>query len=191
MIYVDHRGNGRSELTGPATYNIDQIVDDLEALRRLLGLGRVQLLGHSFGGMVALTFALRHPGSLEALLLCTTTAGGKILREDAWAVAERLATPEQMAVLATLFDGQLKSDEEHEEWWRVCLPLPSVTAAEVPPGPDGAAMVADILRLLHGGDQYSVISVDLCSPSSINAVPNRAPGEYSAPAYTLTSGAGA
>jgi proline iminopeptidase len=123
VIYVDHRGNGRSELTGPATYNIDQIVDDLEALRRLLGLGRIQLLGHSFGGMVALTFALRHPASLEALLLCTTTAGGKMLREDAWAVAERLATPEQMAVLATLFNGQLKSDEEHEEWWRVCLPL--------------------------------------------------------------------
>lgn len=77
VIYVDHRGNGRSELTGPATYNIDQIVDDLKALRRLLGLGRVQLLGHSFGGMVALTFALRHPGSLEALLLIRRPRAGR------------------------------------------------------------------------------------------------------------------
>jgi proline iminopeptidase len=122
VIYVDHRGNGRSELTGPATYNLHQMADDLEALRQLLGLGQVQLLGHSFGGMVALTFALRHPGSLEALLLCTTTASREF-RDDAWAVAERVATPEQMAVLATLFDGKVASDQEHEEWWRICLPL--------------------------------------------------------------------
>ena len=46
-------------------------------------------------------------------------------------------------------------------------------------------VVADVLRLLHGGKDYSVISVDLRSPSGIQAVPNSAPGEYPAPAYTL------
>jgi proline iminopeptidase len=122
IIYVDHRGNGRSELTGPETYNLVQMADDLEALRQLLGLGRVQVLGHSFGGMVALTYALRYPDGLESLLLCTTTASREF-RDDAWEVAERVATPEQLAVLATLFDGKITSDEEHDEWWRVCLPL--------------------------------------------------------------------
>jgi hypothetical protein len=46
-------------------------------------------------------------------------------------------------------------------------------------------VVADILRLLHGGDDYSVISVDLRNPTGIQAIPNRAPGEYPALAYTL------
>lgn len=46
-------------------------------------------------------------------------------------------------------------------------------------------VVADILRLLHGGKNYSVISVDLRSPSGIQAIPNSAPGDYPAPAYTL------
>lgn len=122
LIYVDHRGNGRSQRTGPSTYTIGQMADDLEALRQLLGLGRVQVLGHSFGGMVALTYALRHPASLEALVACTTTPSYGF-RSEAWAIAERTATPEQLSVLPTLFDGKLTTDEEHEEWWRVCLPL--------------------------------------------------------------------
>jgi len=46
-------------------------------------------------------------------------------------------------------------------------------------------VVADILRLLHGGNDYSVISVDLRSPSGIQAVPNSAPGDYPVPAYSL------
>lgn len=45
--------------------------------------------------------------------------------------------------------------------------------------------VAGILRLLHGGNDYSVISLDLRSPSGIRAVPNSAPGGYPAPAYAL------
>lgn len=48
-------------------------------------------------------------------------------------------------------------------------------------------VVGDILRLLHGGDNYSVISVDLRNSSGIRAVPNTAAGEYPAPAYTLAS----
>lgn len=48
-------------------------------------------------------------------------------------------------------------------------------------------VVADILRLLHDGDGYSVISVDLRSPSGIRAIPNPAPGDHRAPAYTLAA----
>lgn len=47
-------------------------------------------------------------------------------------------------------------------------------------------VLADILRLLHGGANYSVIAVDLRKPSAIHAVPNSAPGEYTAPPHTLT-----
>ena len=46
-------------------------------------------------------------------------------------------------------------------------------------------VVADILRVLQGGDDYSVIAVDLRSPSGIRAVPNGAPGERIAPASTF------
>jgi hypothetical protein len=49
----------------------------------------------------------------------------------------------------------------------------------------GSIVIADILRLLHGGNNYSVISVDLRNPAGIRAVPNSAPGEYPNLAYTL------
>lgn len=49
----------------------------------------------------------------------------------------------------------------------------------------GTLVVADVLRVLHGGDNYSVIAVDLRDPAGIRAVPNSAPGDYVAPAYTL------
>ncbi|PZS37533.1 MAG: hypothetical protein DLM62_18715 [Pseudonocardiales bacterium] len=47
-------------------------------------------------------------------------------------------------------------------------------------------VIGDILRLLHGGAEYSVIAVDLRNPSDIRAVPNSAPGGYTGPPYTLT-----
>lgn len=46
-------------------------------------------------------------------------------------------------------------------------------------------VLADILRLLHDGVPYSVTAVDLRDPSAIRAVINAAPGEYTAPAFTL------
>jgi hypothetical protein len=45
-------------------------------------------------------------------------------------------------------------------------------------------VVADILRVLHGGVNYSVIAVDLRNPGGIRAIPNRAPGDFVAPAHT-------
>ncbi len=122
LVYVDHRGNGRSERTGSSTYTIAQMADDLEALRQLLGYGRIQMLGHSFGGMVALTYAVRHPENLEALIPCTTAASYEF-RAEAWEIAAGVATPEQMEKLPRLFDGVIETEAEHDEWWRVCLPL--------------------------------------------------------------------
>ena len=122
LVYVDHRGNGRSERTGPATYTMAQMADDLEALRQLLGYERIQVLGHSFGGMVALTYATRYPGSLEALIPATTAASYEF-RAQAWEIAAARATPLQMEMLPRLFDGVIATEAEHDEWWRACLPL--------------------------------------------------------------------
>lgn len=54
----------------------------------------------------------------------------------------------------------------------------------------GALAVADLLRHLHGGNEYSVISLDLRTPAEPQAVSNAAPGPYAAPAYTPALAAG-
>jgi len=76
LICYDHRGSGRSARPhGPDPYHIDHFVDDIAGVAGGLGLDRFALLGHSFGGIVALRFALAHPGALSHLILaCSPTS---------------------------------------------------------------------------------------------------------------------
>jgi proline iminopeptidase len=76
LICYDHRGSGRSARPrGPDAYHIDHFVADIEGVARGIGLDRFALLGHSFGGIVALNFALAHPGVLSHLVLvCSPTS---------------------------------------------------------------------------------------------------------------------
>ncbi len=122
LVFVDHRGNGRSGRVDQTTYTIEQMADDLEALRHHLGLGRIAVLGHSFGGMVAQVYALRHPQSLSKLILSNTTPSAKFW-DDAQEMAAKMATPEQLAVLPHLFKGTLTSQEDFDAWWATCMPL--------------------------------------------------------------------
>ena len=73
LIFMDERGSGRSgKLQDPSGYTVDQMAEDVEALRRALGLRRINLLGHSFGGVVAQAYALRYPRNLSHLILAST-----------------------------------------------------------------------------------------------------------------------
>jgi len=68
LIGFDMRGHGYSSLTPP--YTFDQIVDDIEAIRIKLGGNRkMVLLGGSFGGMIALSYAIKYPDGLTHLCL--------------------------------------------------------------------------------------------------------------------------
>lgn len=122
LVLVDHRGNGRSGRVDERTYTIEQMADDLEALRHHLGLGQIAVLGHSFGGMVAQVFALRYPKSVSKLILSNTTPSADFW-EEAQAVAEKTATPEQLKILPALFEGTITSQQEFDEWWATCMPL--------------------------------------------------------------------
>ena len=61
MVYLDQRGCGRSERPWDGRYSLEVLVADLEALRQELGVERWVLLGHSFGGTLALEYAARYP----------------------------------------------------------------------------------------------------------------------------------
>ncbi len=61
MVYLDQRGCGRSERPWDGRYSLEILGEDLEALRQELGVSRWVLMGHSFGGTLALEYAARHP----------------------------------------------------------------------------------------------------------------------------------
>ena len=69
LVYaLDTRGHGRSP-RGSAPFTISQFAEDLLACLDEQGLKRVNLLGFSDGGNIALTFALRHPERVRRLVL--------------------------------------------------------------------------------------------------------------------------
>lgn len=76
LISFDHRGSGRSaHPRGADPYHIDHFVADIAALAKALDLERFALLGHSFGGIVGLHFALAHLDLLTHLILvCAPTS---------------------------------------------------------------------------------------------------------------------
>ncbi len=69
MVYLDQRGSGRSERPWTGHYATDTLVADVEALRAALGVPQLVLIGHSFGGTLALEYAAAHPDRVARLVL--------------------------------------------------------------------------------------------------------------------------
>ncbi|MBM7632255.1 alpha/beta fold hydrolase [Geomicrobium sediminis] len=118
LIYVDQRGCGFSDDAPEDTLHIDNNVEDLEALRQLLGLEKVWILGHSYGGMVAQAYAKEHGENLAGLLLVTTAPNSTFL-SDAKAIVEEKGTPEQVAICEKLWAGDFQSDEELSRFYEL------------------------------------------------------------------------
>ena len=82
LIFIDERGSGRSEKLGDASgYTIENMVEDVEAVRQALGLGNISLLGHSYGGALAQAYALKYQRNLSHLILGSTWSSTKALNE--------------------------------------------------------------------------------------------------------------
>jgi proline iminopeptidase len=69
MIYFDERGSGRSERPWTKNYEMASLTQDLEALRKSLGIPQISLIGHSFGGTIALEYAARYPDQVQKLII--------------------------------------------------------------------------------------------------------------------------
>lgn len=74
VVYIDHRGNGRSDDGDPSTWNLDQWGDDVKAFCDALGINKPIVSGTSFGGFVAQSYATRHPDHPAKLVLISTAA---------------------------------------------------------------------------------------------------------------------
>lgn len=73
VIFIDERGSGRSEkLEDVSQYTVENMVEDVEAVRQALNLGKISLLGHSYGGVLAQAYALKYQNNLTHLILGST-----------------------------------------------------------------------------------------------------------------------
>lgn len=74
LIYYDQRGSGKSDAElNCESINMDNFVEDLEKLRLAFKYEKITLIGHSWGGLVALEYAMQHPQHLQSLILMNST----------------------------------------------------------------------------------------------------------------------
>ena len=83
LVFYDHRCNGRSEGAEVSSMTWENLTADADALRQALGFDQWAVIGHSFGGNVALEYALRYPQSLSRLVLMDTGGDQWWVRENA------------------------------------------------------------------------------------------------------------
>lgn len=89
VVYYDQRGRGRSAHgVRPGDVTLESEIDDLEHVRRHFGLESMAILGHSWGGLLALEYASRHPERLTHLVLMNTAPA---TQEDSSLMREHLA----------------------------------------------------------------------------------------------------
>ena len=73
LVFIDERGSGQSErLQDPSQYTVENMAEDVEAVRVALKLGKIDLLGHSYGGVLAQAYALKYQQNLRHLILNST-----------------------------------------------------------------------------------------------------------------------
>jgi proline iminopeptidase len=82
LIFIDERGSGRSQrLQDTSLYTVENMVEDVEDVRVALNLGKISLLGHSYGGVLAEAYALKYQRNLSHLILNSTFPSTKQMNE--------------------------------------------------------------------------------------------------------------
>lgn len=108
VVLLDLRGQGRSQKVEAATVTLETMADDVAAFCAALGIERPIVLGHSVGGQVALTLALRHPQRVGGLVLANAAARFDLA--TSLAILEHRSGAVARDTAAAVFGGDVSPD---------------------------------------------------------------------------------
>ena len=117
IIYYDQLGCGNSDAPDdPSLWTLPRFLTEVEEVRQGLGLGNFVLFGHSWGGVLALEYALTHPQHLRGLVISNMTAGMRSYLKRTAALKETLLTPPLLARFNAL---EAAKDYDNPEYTRI------------------------------------------------------------------------
>jgi proline iminopeptidase len=119
IIYFDAFGRGKSDTASDVKeYSLERDIEDLEGLRKGLGFDQVNVLGHSYGGLVAQGYALKYPQHVKHLVLANTFHSFIMWQENDDNSNHEIKTnyPEVWSALMKIREqGAVSSDAAHQE----------------------------------------------------------------------------
>lgn len=121
VIVFDARGSGESEGSGDLSHA--QWADDIDGLREWAGVDRIVMAGGSYGGFMAMEYAIRHPDRVAAVVLRDTAPDNShaaLARENALA-SDRVQI--DMEKFDRIDEGRVRDDDDLRDCWREILPL--------------------------------------------------------------------
>jgi pimeloyl-ACP methyl ester carboxylesterase len=124
LVYLDQRGHGRSSHGDPSRWSLAQWADDVRCFCDALGIERPIVLGTSFGGYVAMAYAVRYPDHPSKLILISTSArgtGNAERRGNMLRAFERRGGAIAREVLRRALDD--RDEAAYSEFGTVCGPL--------------------------------------------------------------------
>lgn len=113
VIYYDQRGGGRTEgAVDSTTVSFERFIADIDAIADSLRLGRFTLLGHSWGGLLAMRYAARRPERLRALVVMNTVEPGRrYARESRQLMRAKQSAQDSVELVRVLSSPELRTRE--------------------------------------------------------------------------------
>jgi pimeloyl-ACP methyl ester carboxylesterase len=131
VIYLDHRGNGRSEYGPKELWNLAQWGDDVRGFCEALEIEKPIVLGVSFGGMVAMSYATRHLDYPGKLVLVSTDARGGSHAQAKVEMFGKLGGADAGALAHRRFNDLDASPEVLVKWMEIAYPLYTQSGLDV------------------------------------------------------------
>src|SRR5436305_441086 len=116
LIYYDQRGRGKSaDNVQPEDVTIESEIEDLESLREYFGLQSVAVLGHSWGGILAMEYATRHPDRVSHLILMNSAPASRddyVMFRESWieSIPDDIEKLQAIGSTAAYAEGDLETD---------------------------------------------------------------------------------
>ena len=152
IVYVDHRGHGRSDRRPSAEWTLDTFADDVVRLCEQLGIVKPVVLGQSFGGFVAQRYLARHPAHPSKVILSSTS--------HHMGLARKLAMFDQLGGAAARAAAEAFWSAPGEAPWaryqQLCTPLYNTRPPADPLARERTLFNTEILFTSAAGEQRTM-----------------------------------
>lgn len=159
LVFYDQLGCGNSDRPDdPSLWSVALFLDELATVRRALGLERIHLLGQSWGGMLAMEYALTQPSGVISLIIASSPASMPLWVEE----ANRLRQELPPDVQATLLKHEAAGTTDSEEYQQAMMAFYERHVCRIVPFPESVQraferMGTQVYHTMNGPSEFHVI----------------------------------